>query len=219
MNTERDIIIERLEKKLAERDEKIAKMHEELRESITIEIEKRFADKIRLRESTLDELRMKFNEKFNGIIEMNKTLRDSLLEQQKSEDEIKNAIKETEKRMDRIERRLVELNSAYDGVMKELLDQKSILQGLLPKQVQTEKPKQEEKSKDEDKTSRKPDSKGEYIVAENYVPETRKKKQIFIEADEKTAAAEDNRPKRGTLFERTEILGEGVEIFETPRKR
>jgi len=42
MSTERDIIIERLEQKLAARDKEFAQMQETLRESILIEMEKRF---------------------------------------------------------------------------------------------------------------------------------------------------------------------------------
>ncbi|MCZ7362397.1 MAG: hypothetical protein O8C58_03525 [Candidatus Methanoperedens sp.] len=49
MSTERDIIIERLEQKLAARDAEIQKMQDSLRESIITEIEKKFADKIKLR--------------------------------------------------------------------------------------------------------------------------------------------------------------------------
>ena len=56
MSTERDIIIERLEQKLAAKDNEIAKMQESLRESIIAEMEKRFADMLKLRESTIDGL-------------------------------------------------------------------------------------------------------------------------------------------------------------------
>lgn len=51
MSTERDIIIERLEQKLAARDKEIANMQE----SIIAEMEKRFADRLKLHESSLDE--------------------------------------------------------------------------------------------------------------------------------------------------------------------
>ena len=45
MSTERDIIIERLEQKLAARDKEFTQMQEALRESIVIEMEKRFTTK------------------------------------------------------------------------------------------------------------------------------------------------------------------------------
>ncbi|NJD76135.1 MAG: hypothetical protein FIB08_03420 [Candidatus Methanoperedens sp.] len=223
MSTERDIIIERLEQKLAARDKEFAQMQESLREAIIKEMEKHFADKIKLRESTLDEIKMKFTEKVNEIIEMNKSLRDSILDQRKSE----TVIHEAGKRMEKIEKRLIELNNAYDGVMKELLDQKSILQELRPrKPVVKEEPrvKMEIKPREEIKPSEKPKPKGEYIIAENYVPQERKRKQVVIEAeDEKPAVAEDKpvekEQKRSSLVKRSERLKEGVEIFETPKKR
>ncbi len=221
MSTERDIIIERLEQKLAARDKEFAQMQESLRESVIAEMEKRFADKIKLRESTLDEIKMKFTEKVNEIIEMNKSLRDSLLEQRRSE----STIHEAEKRVDRIERRLIELNSSYDGVMKELLDQKSILQELRPKKVvvkEEPKPRQDIKPREEAKPPEKPKPKGEYIIAENYIPQERKKQQVMIEAPDKIIMAdkpEEKEQKKTTLVKRSERLKEGVEIFETPRKR
>ncbi|HEY9205320.1 MAG TPA: hypothetical protein VIO58_05315 [Candidatus Methanoperedens sp.] len=222
MSTERDIIIERLEQKLAARDKEFAQMQEALRESVIKEMEKRFADKLKLRESTLDEIKVKFTEKVNEIIEMNKSLRDSLVEQRKSEIVISDA----EKRMERIEKRLIELNSAYDGVMKELLDQKSILQELRPKKIVKEEPKvkQEIKPREEPKPPEKPKPKGEYIIAENYVPKERKRQQVVIEAEEEKPVVAENKPvekedKRSSLVKRSERLKEGVEIFETPKKR
>lgn len=175
MSTERDIIIERLEQKLAARDKEMAEMQESLRESIIEEIEKRFTDKLKLRESTLDEIRMKFNEKVNEIIEMNKSLRDSLIEQKKTESDV---IHEIENRMKRIERRLMELNSSYDGVMKELLDQKSIIRELLAK-MRKEEPQE---AKEEDK-------KGKYIIADNPEPDekTDEKKDIKVKKSENVA--------------------------------
>ncbi len=222
MSTERDIIIERLEQKLTARDKEFAQMQESLREAIIKEMEKHFADKIKLRESTLDEIKMKFTEKVNEIIEMNKSLRDSILEQRKSE----TVIHEAGKRMEKIEKRLVELNSAYDGVMKELLDQKSILQEFRPKKIVKEEPrvKQEVKPREEIKPTEKPKPKGEYIIAENYVPQERKRKQIVIEAEDEKPGVADDKPvekeqKRSSLVKRSERLKEGVEIFETPKKR
>jgi hypothetical protein len=221
MSTERDIIIERLEQKLAARDKEIAEMQEKLRESILIEMEKRFADKIKLRESTLDELRMKFTEKVNEIVEMNKSLRDSILEQQKSGTD---ALKEAENRMNRIEHRLIELNSSYDGVMKELLDQKSIVQELIVKkkpreepQVKMEAPKEEAKPPAE-----KPKPKGEYIIASNYSPKDRRKEQRIIEADDAPVVVDD-KPEGKTQFKKPEVKRserskEGVEIYETPKR-
>jgi len=63
MTAERDIIIERLEQKLAARDKEILKSQESLRESMMAEIEKKLMDKVKLRENTLDDIRLKFNEK------------------------------------------------------------------------------------------------------------------------------------------------------------
>ena len=88
MSTERDIIIERLEQKLAARDKEFTQMQEALRESIVIEMEKRFTDKIKLRESTLEDMRTKFGEKINEIIQMNKSLRDSVMEKKNTETNI-----------------------------------------------------------------------------------------------------------------------------------
>lgn len=222
MSTERDIIIERLEQKLAVRDKEIEKMQELLRESIINEIEKRFSDKMKIRESTLDDIRIKFNDKVNEIIEMNKSLRDSVLEQRKSDTE---ALHEAEKRLDRLERRLVELNSSYDGVMKELLDQKSILQEFSTKKAKREeKPIQKETMpKEEAKPAEKPKPKGEYIIAENYIPKGKKKEQQVIEAEESTIVADDE-PNEKEQFKRNQVkrserLKEGVEIFEVPKKR
>ena len=220
MSTERDIIIERLEQKLAARDKENAEMQEKLRESILIEMEKRFADKIKLRESTLDELRIKFTEKVNDIVEMNKLLRDSILEQQKSGT---GALKEAENRMNRIEHRLIELNSSDDGVMKELLDQKSIVQELIVKK----KPKEETPvkmvpPKEEAKPAEKPKPKGEYIIASNYAPKDKRKEQRIIEADDTPPVVED-KPEGKTQFKkpdvkRSERSKEGVEIYETPKR-
>ena len=124
MSTERDIIIERLEQKLAAKDREFEQMQESLRETIFEEIETRFADKLKLRESTIDEIKIKLGQKVNDILEMNKSLRDSVLEQQNARSETE---RQAEERISRLERRLVELNSAFEGVMKELLDQKSII--------------------------------------------------------------------------------------------
>jgi hypothetical protein len=224
MSTERDIIIERLEQKLAAKDKEIAQMQESLRESIITEVEKRFADTIKLRESTLDEIRKKFSEKVNEIIEMNKSLRDSLLDQQKSKG---SAVRECENRMDRLEHRLIELNSAYDGVMKELLDQKSIIQELQikkPVQVKEEpkvepKVRQEAKPKEE-KPPEKPKPKSEYIVAGTYVPKEKRKQVPVIEAEEKTIVADE---KEKELFKKPAVkksarVVEGVEIVETLKR-
>lgn len=220
MSTERDIIIERLEQKLAARDKENAEMQEKLRESILIEMEKRFADKIKLRESTLDELRMKFTEKVNDIVEMNKSLRDSILEQQKSGT---GALKEAENRMNRIEHRLIELNSSYDGVMKELLDQKSIVQELVvKKKPKEETPVKMAPPKEEAKPAEKPKPKGEYIIASNYAPKDKRKEQRIIEADDTPPVVED-KPEGKTQFKkpdvkRSERSKEGVEIYETPKR-
>ncbi len=186
MSAERDIIIERLEAKLAAKDKEFEQMQESLRETIIEEIENKFADKLKLRESTIDDIKMKFADKVNEILEMNKSLRDSVLEQQSSKSGV---MKETEDRINRLERRLVELNSAYEGVMKELLDQKSLIQEIRPRKTGREElsAKPEIKSKDEfipstnkvinksksevkSREDEKPKPKGEYIIAENYAP-------------------------------------------------
>ncbi len=218
MSTERDIIIERLEQKLAARDKEFAQMQESLRESIIMEMEKRFTDKVKLRESTLDEIRKKFGEKINEIIEMNRSLRDSLLEQQKSKND---TLEDCESRMDRIEHRLIELNSTYDGVMKELLDQKSIIQELQTKKMVKEEPKvkQEIKAKEE-KPPEKPKPKGEYIVAGTYIPKEKRKQAPIIEADEKPIVADEKEKeqvKKPTLKKSARVV-EGVEIIETLKR-
>jgi hypothetical protein len=246
MSTERDIIIERLEHKLAAKDKEFEKMQESLHETIIEEIEKRFSDKLKLRESTIDEIKMKLGQKVNDILEMNKSLRDSVLEQQNSRSDIE---KQTEERINRLERRLVELNSAYEGVMKELLDQKSIIQELKPKKIGREEPgvrseirskdehmsatnkmheKQKEvaKSKEDVKQPEKPKPKGEYIVADNYVPKDKRKQQVIIEAEDKaedTKELSDNKAEQKqvltkSLFKRSERVNEGVEIYENPKR-
>jgi len=217
MSTERDIIIERLEQKLAARDKEFEKMQESLKADILAEMEKRFADKVKLRESTLEEFKVKFNDKVKEIIDMNKSLRDSVLEQRKSEA----AAQDAEKRMERIERRLMELNSSYDGVMKELLDQKSILQELRPKKVVKEEPVKQEAKPKEEKPPEKQKPKSEYIIAENYQPRERKKQQTVIEAEDKPVKAEEKAEEkipRKQEGKRSERAKEGVEIFETPKR-
>ncbi|MDO9097129.1 MAG: hypothetical protein Q7U60_03285 [Candidatus Methanoperedens sp.] len=224
MSTERDIIIERLEQKLAARDNEITKMQESLRESIILEMEKRFADKLKLRESTVDEIGKKFGEKINELLEMNRSLRDSLLEQRKSENGI---LQGCTTRMDRLERRLVELNSSYDGVMKELLDQKSIIQELRAKKVVREEPvtrqeiKQEVKPGVETKPAEKPKPKGEYIIADNYIPKEKRKQAPIIEAEEKTIVADEKEKVqlKKLPVKKSEKVMEGVEIVETLKKR
>ncbi len=235
MSTERDIIIERLEQKLAARDKEITHIQETLRESILIEMEKRFIDKIKLRESTLEDLRTKFSEKINEIISMNKTLRDSVLGQKKTETDV---VRQCETRMERMEHRLIELNSAYDGVMKELLDQKSIIQEIRPprpkeeRRTRTEaKPderpeaKPEVKHKEEAKPPEKLRPKTEYIIADNYIPrEKRKPPQQIIEAEDKPIDAEVKEkeqlkePLRKPAAKKSEKIMEGVEISETLKR-
>jgi hypothetical protein len=239
MSAERDIIIERLEAKLAAKDRDFEQMQESLRETIIDEIEKKFADKLKLRESTIDEIRMRFTEKVNEILDMNKSLRDSVLEQQSSKSGV---LKEAEERMNRLERRLVELNSAYEGVMKELLDQKSIIHELKPRKTGREEPavKPEIRSKDEfmpsthklmdkpkgdvkprEEMNEKPKPKGEYIIAENYVSKD-KRKQVVIEAEEKTIVSDDIAEKeekfKKPTVKKSERRNEGVEIYETPKR-
>jgi hypothetical protein len=231
MSTERDIIIERLEQKLAARDKEIAQIQETLRESILIEMEKRFIDKIKLRESTLEDLRTKFGEKINEIIQMNKTLRDSVLGQKKTETDV---IRQCETRMERMEHRLIELNSAYDGVMKELLDQKSIIQEIRPSKPKEERrpktegrqvEKQEVKPKEETKPAEKQRPKTEYIIADNYIPrEKRKPQPQIIEAEDKPIDAEEKEKEqlkeqtRKPASKKSEKIMEGVEISETLKR-
>jgi len=219
MSTERDIIIERLEQKLAARDKEFAEKQESLKESILVEMEKRFTDKIKLRESTLEDIKVKFSEKVKEIIEINKSLRDSLVDERKSES---NALKECQNRMDRMEHRLIELNSAYDGVMKELLDQKSIINEIKPRKVfrEEQKPKQETKPKEEEKPLEKPKPKSTYIIADNYVPRERKKQAPVIEAEEKTIVADERKNDlKKPALKKSEKVVEGVEIVETMKKR
>lgn len=227
MSTERDIIIERLEQKLAARDKEIAQIQETLRESILIEMEKRFIDKIKLRESTLEDIRTKFGEKINEIIQMNKTLRDSVLGQKKTETDV---IRQCETRMERMEHRLIELNSAYDGVMKELLDQKSIIHEIRPPGPKEErKPRQEGRSeakpevkpKEEAKPAEKQRPKTEYIIADNYIPrDKRKPQQAIIEADDRPSDPEvkEREQPRKPAVKKSEKIMEGVEISETLKR-
>lgn len=204
MSTERDIIIERLEQKLAAKDRE-----------------------------------------FEQILEMNKSLRDSVLEQQKARSDNQ---KEAEERINRIERRLVELNSAYEGVMKELLDQKSIIQEIKPRKMRREEPgakaemrskdelmsatykmydkqKEEAKPREEAKQPEKPKPKGEYIVADNYAPKDKRKQQVIIEAEDKAEdktklsdKAEQKPVLNKPMLKRSERVGEGVEIYENPKR-
>lgn len=244
MSTERDIIIERLEQKLAAKDREFEQMQESLRETIFEEIETRFADKLKLRESTIDEIKIKLGQKVNDILEMNKSLRDSVLEQQNARSDNE---KQAEERINRLERRLVELNSAYEGVMKELLDQKSIIHELKPKKIGREeqgsriearkdelmsstnkmhdKPKEVAKPKEEVKQPEKPKPKNEYIVADNYAPKDKRKQQVIIEAEEKAEDQKlsDNKPEQKqvlnkSIFKRSERVNEGVEIYENPKR-
>jgi hypothetical protein len=216
MSTERDIIIERLEQKLAARDKEFTQMQEALRESIVIDMEKRFTDKIKLRESTLEDMRTKFGEKINEIIQMNKSLRDSVMEKKNTET---NTLRNYETRMERMERRLIELNSAYDGVMKELLDQKSIIQELRPP-----KPKEETKRKEEAKPAEKERPKTQYIIADNYVPREKRKQAPIIEANEKPIDADEKAREqqkeqlKKPTSKKSEKIMEGVEISETLRR-
>lgn len=228
MSTERDIIIERLEQKLAARDKEFTQMQEALRESIVIEMEKRFTDKIKLRESTLEDMRTKFGEKINEIIQMNKSLRDSVMEKKSTET---NTLRNYETRMERMERRLIELNSAYDGVMKELLDQKSIIQELRPPKPREElrarqevKPKEETKRKEEAKPAEKERPKTQYIIADNYVPREKRKQAPIIEANEKPIDADEKAREqqkeqlKKPTSKKSEKIMEGVEISETLRR-
>ncbi|MFZ3168928.1 MAG: hypothetical protein WA130_15040 [Candidatus Methanoperedens sp.] len=228
MSTERDIIIERLEQKLAARDKEFTQMQEALRESIVIEMEKRFTDKIKLRESTLEDMRTKFGEKINEIIQMNKSLRDSVMEKKNTET---NTLRNYETRMERMERRLIELNSAYDGVMKELLDQKSIIQELRPPKPREElrarqevKPKEETKRKEEAKPAEKERPKTQYIIADNYVPREKRKQAPIIEANEKPIDADEKAREqqkeqlKKPTSKKSEKIMEGVEISETLRR-
>ena len=192
MSTERDIIIERLEQKLAARDKEIAQMQESLRESIIMEVEKRFTDKIKLR--------------------------DSLFEQQKPKND---AVRACENRMDRLEHRLIELNSSYDGVMKELLDQKSLIQELLAKKMVKEEPKVKHLVEPrEEKSPEKPKPKGEYIVAGNYMPKEKKKQAPIIEAEDKTIVSDEKEKEqfKKPSVKKRERLAEGVEIIETLKR-
>lgn len=238
MSTERDIIIERLEQKLAAKDSEFERMLESMRETIIEETEKKFADKLKLRESTIDDIKTRFGDKINEILEMNKSLRDSVVEQQNTRSI---PLKEAEERINRLERRFVELNSAYEGVMKELLDQKSMLQELKPRKPAreninkpemppknefisdarlTDKPKMELKPREEVKEKPKP--KGEYIIAENYAPKEKKKQQIVLEAEEKPIVSDDvtghNDQFKKPTIKRSERVKEGVEIFEAPKR-
>lgn len=240
MSAERDIIIERLEAKLAAKDREFEQMQESMRETIIEEIENKFAEKLKLRESTIDDIKTRFAEKVNEIFEMNKSLRDSVLEQQSSKSD---DLKETEDRINRLERRLVELNSAFEGVMKELLDQKSIIQELRPRKTYREElaVKPEIRSKDDiipstqkqmdklkadvkprEDVNDKPKPKGEYIIAENYVPKEKRKQQVVIEAEEKPVVSKDTAEKNEILkkptFKRSQRISEGVEIYETPKR-
>lgn len=222
MSTERDIIIERLEQKLAARDKEFTQMQETLRESIITEMEKRFSDKIKLRESTLEDMRAKFGEKINEILEMNKSLRDSIMEKKKTETD---TLRQCETRMERIEHRLIELNSAYDGVMRELLDQKSIIQELKPRKPKEElRSRQEAKPKEEVKPPVKEKPKTQYIIADNYVPREKKKPNPIIEADEKPIDAEEKAREqvkeqlKKPTTKKSEKIMEGVEISETLKR-
>ena len=229
MSTERDIIIERLEQKLAARDKEFTQVQEALRESIVIEMEKRFTDKIKLRESTLEDMRTKFGEKINDIIQMNKSLRDSIMEKKNTEIDI---MRQYDNRIERMERKLIELNSAYDGVMKELLDQKSIIHELKPTKSREEvrarqeaRPKEEIKRKEEVKpAAEKERPKTQYIIADNYVPREQKKQAPIIEANEKPIDAEEKAREgqkeqlKKPTTKKSEKIMEGVEISETLRR-
>ena len=224
MSTERDIIIERLEQKLDERDKQILEMQNSLKESIVAEIEKQFEEKIKLRESTLEDVRMKFSEKVAEITDMNVSLRDSLLEKVKA---IEDSVQKTETRMNRLERRLVELNSSYDGVMKELLDQKSIVQEITAVDDDEDVPDVKEEVKpaevsNEETEPETPSNKGEYIIAENYAP-AKGSRQAVIEAED-TALVPDEKSRKTEqspepTFNITQNEMEGVEIVETLKKR
>ncbi len=237
MSTERDIIIERLEQKLAIKDSEFERMLESMRETIIEETEKKFADKLKLRESTIDDIKVRFGDKINEILEMNKSLRDSVVEQQNTQSL---PLKEAEERINKLERRFVELNSAYEGVMKELLDQKSLLQELKPRKLVRETIRPEMPAKNEftsdsrlidkakleikprEEAKEKPKPKGEYIIAENYAPKEKKKQQVVLEAEEKMIVSDDvaghNEQFKKPMTKKSERVKEGVEIFEAPKR-
>jgi len=68
----------------------------------------------------------------------------------------------------------------------------------------------------------KPKPKGEYIIAENYVPKDKRKQQVVIEAEEKMIVsddtAENNEKFKKPVVKRSQRISEGVEIYETPKR-
>ncbi len=200
MTTERDIIIERLEQKLAARDKEITQMQENMREFITQEMDKRLSDTLKLRDSTLDDLGEKFSNRINETLHQSET------------------------RIEKLEHRLVELNSTYEGIMKELLDQKSIIHELKsPGPREDPAPKQVMKSKEE-KTTERSRPKSEYIIADNYTPAEKRRSQPIIEAkenaDEETSSMKEplrEQFKKPPIKKSVKIM-EGVEISETLKR-
>ncbi len=181
------------------------------------------------RDIIIERLEQKLSAKNREFEQMQESLRETIIEEieKRFSDKLKLRIstieEQTEERINRLERRLVELNSAYEGVMKELLDQKSIIHELKTKKIGREEPsvKADIRSKDA-KQPEKPKPKGEYIVADNYVPKDKKKQQVIIEAEDKKKLsdnkAEQKQELHKSVFKRSERVNEGVEIYENPKR-
>ena len=217
MSTERDIIIERLEQKLAAKDREFEQMQESLRETIFEEIETRFADKLKYsvleqqnaRSDNEKQAEERINRLERRLVELNSAyegVMKELLDQKSIIHELKPKKIGREEPGARVETRSKdELMSATYKMY--------------------DKPKEVAKPREEVKQPEKPKPKNEYIVADNYAPKDKRKQQVIIEAEEKAENQKlsDNKPEQKqvlnkSIFKKSERVNEGVEIYENPKR-
>ncbi len=217
MSSERDIIIERLEQKLAAKDREFEQMQKSLRETIIEEIEKRFFDKLKYsvleQQNTRSDIEKQTEERINRLerrhVELNSAyegVMKELLDQKSIIQELK------PKKIGREE----------PGAKAETRSKDELMSAAYKMH---DKQKEEVKPKEDVKQPEKPKPKGEYIVAGNYVPKDKRKQQVIIEAEDKAEdkklpdnKAEQKQVLNKSMFKRSERVNEGVEIYENPKR-
>ncbi len=217
MSSERDIIIERLEQKLAAKDREFEQMQKSLRETIIEEIEKRFSDKLKYsvleQQNARSDIEKQTEERINRLerrhVELNSAyegVMKELLDQKSIIQELK------PKKIGREEPGAKDETRSKDELMSAAYKMH-------------DKQKEEAKPKEDVKQPEKPKPKGEYIVAGNYVPKDKRKQQVIIEAEDKAEdkklpdnKAEQKQVLNKSMFKRSERVNEGVEIYENPKR-
>jgi hypothetical protein len=217
MSSERDIIIERLEQKLAAKDREFEQMQKSLRETIIEEIEKRFSDKLKYsvleQQNARSDIEKQTEERINRLerrhVELNSAyegVMKELLDQKSIIQELKS------KKIGREE----------PGAKAETRSKDELMSAAYKMH---DKQKEEAKPKEDVKQPEKPKPKGEYIVAGNYVPKDKRKQQVIIEAEDKAEdkklpdnKAEQKQVLNKSMFKRSERVNEGVEIYENPKR-